>query len=192
MNIQSQRCTCQRCKEVFDAEVVMNAPIALYLASLEAVKCPFCGAGHSKVGFGGEKNGVPGLEVPTSERAAWWWEHGERGTSSETIFCACAGRGLHRADYPYDPADYRRCHRLLEIVPEWRGELTRVTARWPWFKPFEERWPEFERLWAEESNNEGGMAPKLYEALREARKEAEALKSSPVSPDTIRRACTGK
>lgn len=181
MNIQSQRCTCQRCKEVFDAEVVMNAPIAVYLASLEAVKCPSCGAGHGEVGFGGEKSGVPGLEVPISERAAWWWDHGERGVSSETIFCACAGRGLHRADYPYDPADYRRCHRLLEIVPEWRHELARVTARWPWFKPFEERWPEFERLWNEEVNT--GRAPKLYEALQAARVESEALKA--ISTDII-------
>jgi hypothetical protein len=140
--------------------------------------------------FGGERLGVLRLETPIAERASWWLENGERGASSETIFCGCSGRGLHRADYPYDPDDYRRCHRLLEIVPEWRGELARVTARWPWFKPFEDRWPEFERLWAEESNNPSGMAPKLYEALKEARKEAEALKFSPISAETIRRACT--
>jgi|GEM_PF-2089546 hypothetical protein len=176
MNIQQQRCTCHRCGEVFDAEVVINAPFALYISSLEAVTCPKCHAGHKEVGFGGERLGAPRLETPITARADWWWENGERGTSSETIFCGCAGRGLHRADYPYDPDDYRRCHRLLEIVPEWRGELARVTARWPWFKPFEDRWPEFERLWNEEVKT--GKAPKLYEALQEARKEAEAIRTA--------------
>jgi hypothetical protein len=177
MDIQNQRFTCQRCGEVFDAETLMAAPIAVTLASLQAVTCPKCHAGYKEVGLGGEKPGVPGLEVPIAERASWWWDHGERGTSSETIFCACAGRGLHRADYPYDPDDYRRCHRLLGIVPEWRGELARVTDRWPWFAPFERRWPEFEKLWEEESKNPGGMAPKLYEALQEARLYANRIRN---------------
>lgn len=177
MNIQQQRCTCHRCGEVFDAETVINAPIALCLASLEAVTCPKCHAGHGEVGFGVERFGAPLLEVPIAERASWWWQHGERNVSSETIFCACAGRGLHRANYPYDPENYRKCQRLLEIVPEWRGCLYKVTERWPWFGPFEVRWPEFERLWAEESNNTGGRTPKLYEALKEARKEAHAIRS---------------
>lgn len=179
MQIQQQRFTCHRCGEVFEAETVINAPVAVVIASWKVVSCPKCNAGANEVGFGGEKTYVPGPPVMlgTAARADWWWENGERGVSSETIFCACSGRSLHQADYPYDPADFRRCHRLLEIVPEWRLELERVTRRWPWFGPFERRWPEFERLWEEERKNSDGKAPRLYEALKEARVEADAIRN---------------
>jgi hypothetical protein len=188
VQIQLQRMTCNRCSTVFDAETVVNAPVSVAMASLQAVTCPKCGAGSSEVGFGGElPGGQPGPDAPIEVRAAWWWDQGERGTSSETIFAACAPRGIHRPDHPYDPSDYRRCRRLLDIVPEWRAQLHRVTERWPWWAPFERRWAEFDRLWDEEIRNHDGRAPRLYAAIQAAVAEATPIRVRDASdPRVIR------
>ena len=28
--------------------------------------------------------------------------------------------------YPYDPADFGRCYRLLELIPEWKTEIHKL------------------------------------------------------------------
>jgi hypothetical protein len=164
--------TCQKCKNVFDAELVVNAPIEVAIASMKAVSCPQCGA--REVGMGGEHKGVPPLNAPLEVRVDWWWERGERGTSSETIFCAMTGRGLRRASYPLDPDDYRRCRRLLEIVPEWRGQLSKVVDRFPWFEPFATFWDRFDTMWDAEYKT--GRCPMLYEEMQKACAAAERIK----------------
>lgn len=58
------------------------------------------------------------------QRAWQWFEHGERGASSESIFKVITGQPV-RADItvPQDPDDFRRCYLLLKAIPEWRKEL---------------------------------------------------------------------
>ena len=73
-----------------------------------------------------------------ADRAIWWYENGERGTSSETIFAVLVDvkgeivrqkikqRPPYQFGHPRDPDDFSRCHKLLEVLPELREELGRM------------------------------------------------------------------
>lgn len=186
MRVQQQRCTCNACEHVFDAEIVMDCPIEVDTAAMKAVRCPTCGAGPGKVAFGGEIPASYPATDDVEERAARWWACGERGTSSETIFNGIASDALRqrlfcglrpgREDRPYDPDDYRRCRKLFEAVPEWRGQLARVVARFPWWAPMADAWDEFDALWEEEHRRTDMCAPKLYAAIQRAGAEVDKLR----------------
>lgn len=68
------------------------------------------------------------------ERAQWWLQNGERGTSSETIWGRMMGTIIaKREDIPYDSDDFSRCYKLLQAVPEWRakmGVMRDVSENW--------------------------------------------------------------
>ena len=167
--------TCHKCSHVFEAEIVVNAPIDVAVASMRAVSCPECGA--REVGLGGAYSDTPHITAPIEHRVNWWQTRGERGISSDTI--AAVMRGTHYTgsfgpDVPHDPGDFRRCKLLFDIVPEWRGRLNEVTERYPWFAPFEEAWPEFERLYEEEVSS--GSAPKLYRLMQEVENKSRAIR----------------
>jgi uncharacterized Zn finger protein len=42
---------CNQCKNEFEHEVVDQAPVAVWAASIRAVKCPKCGANSKSVSF---------------------------------------------------------------------------------------------------------------------------------------------
>jgi hypothetical protein len=175
MKISQVRLTC-KCGNVFDAEVVVEAPISVFIASMESVRCPKCG--EQEVGLGGEYGDHP---EPSSssveERASWWMRRGDTGTSSLTIWSAfTGGKSPHRdVCWPHDPDDFQRCKKLLDLIPEWRQKLTEVVAgRFPWFKPFSERWDKFESLWSQESPT--GSCPLLYREMKRAAMEAEIIR----------------
>jgi len=170
MTITKQRVAC-RCGHVFDADMV-SGPIAVAVASMQAVRCPECGG--NEVGLGGAYGDAPPLTAPMEQRARWWRERGETGLSSLTIWAALAGSITKDPSYPYDPDDYRRCKLLLDLIPEWRTRLCEVTKRFPWFLPFESRWDEFDRLYTEEAPS--GTAPKLYDLMQIAGSEAERIR----------------
>lgn len=174
MTIAQQRCTCGGCSHVFDAEVVVNAPIDVTIASMQAIRCPSCGSDNC--GIGGAHKDAPSASAPVEERACWWKQRGDHGTSSLTVYCAFSGGySPHgRFDIPYDPDDYSRCRKLLDLIPEWRTNLSVVVARFPWYRPFIDRWDEFDRLWDEESSS--GRCPKLYALMLEACQESEQLR----------------
>ncbi|HAM42116.1 MAG TPA: hypothetical protein DCP69_12515 [Candidatus Omnitrophica bacterium] len=76
--------------------------------------------------------------------------------------------GTHRLggrfDIPYDPSDFGRCHRLLQLIPEWRANLGKVAEIFPGWKPMVDAWGELEDLWEEELPK--GKLPKLYERIQ--------------------------
>lgn len=143
MTITQQRVTC-KCGHVFEADLVTDAPLAITIASMKAIHCPKCGS--SECCIGGGYDDAPPLTAPIAERAAWWRERGEVGTSSESIWSAFAGSGIRHPCYPLDPDDFRRCRLLLALIPEWRADLSPLVARYPWFAPFVDRWDEMDRL----------------------------------------------
>lgn len=71
---------------------------------------------------------VVDLKLSQREREQWWLKWGEQGQSSKSIFAKLSSVGLNeRADkFPYDPDDFRRCHELLEAIPEFRKQLFRM------------------------------------------------------------------
>lgn len=162
MTIQKLRCTCQDCKHVFDAEIVVDCPVDVAIASMKAVRCPECYS--SKCGMGGNYKDAPPLTAPLVDRVAWWKDRGEHGVSSETIYSAFCGGSPRSVDVPHDPDDFRRCKLLLDIIPEWRADLGKIKTVYPWFAPLIDNWDEIERLFVLEEKS--GKAAKCYEFMR--------------------------
>lgn len=76
--------------------------------------------------------------------------------------------------WPHDPADFGRCVRLLDAVPELRphiAELTRTVHPAPWQRIAAE-WDALEALYREELPT--GKGPKLYERLQQVTKGSAA------------------
>lgn len=172
VDIQKLRCTCASCHHVFDAEIVVEAPISVAVSSLQAIRCPSCGA--PRISIGGSYTDAPSVTASLVDRAAWWTSRGEHGISSDTIYTVFAGcTRPRRTDVPHDPDDFRRCRQLFDLIPEWRSRIEEVALVYPWYRPFTERWDEMDRLWEEESPS--GKCPKLYELMAVARAETDLI-----------------
>lgn len=103
-----------------------------------------------------------------------WLASGERGLSSEAIvqtLTGCkVGRHNNGRDYPHDPADLRRCIRLLDAYPlarlVFKDAMREVSESWA---RIVDRWDELESQLREEmSTSTNGMAPKTYQLMKEA------------------------
>jgi hypothetical protein len=102
-----------------------------------------------------------------------WLLGSDTGTSSKTIFSVLAasealrsralGRGY--ASTPSDPADFGRCHRLLERFPAWRERLGEVAETYPKWTPLVREWGHMADLYLEELPS--GNCPKLYKLMKE-------------------------
>lgn len=116
------------------------------------------------------------LRLPVEQRAMIWAAHGEGCVSSNTIFSVMTGtmqckdvfpRGWWRFNVPHDPGDFRRCYLLLKLIPEWRERLEEMADAFDYWRPFVDRWDEMTALYEQERENEDGMAPKLYELMKQ-------------------------
>ncbi len=102
-----------------------------------------------------------------------WLNGTDTGTSSLTIFSVLSYvHGAYalrtwRADIPHDPADFGRCHRLLEKIPAWRGRLSEVAKAHPSWTGLVGAWSELTALYLEEIQSPQGRAPKLYARMKE-------------------------
>src|SRR6266702_3517315 len=76
-------------------------------------------------------------------------------------------------DVPHDPADFGRCHRLLQLMPEWRAQLHKVAEVFPKWKPLVDAWNELEALWLKEKPS--GRCPLLYERMHVLEEEGVLL-----------------
>lgn len=94
-------------------------------------------------------------DLPAAER---WLSGLHVGISSRTMFAALAdstalmaesGRGQFTPDTPYDAADFGRCFGLLEMMPEWRSKLSRVSDKHPEWRLLIDNWSELETLYKE-------------------------------------------
>lgn len=107
------------------------------------------------------------------------WLYGtDAGISSMTIFSMLASsEGVRTAaniwlngrhNVPHDPADFGRCHRLLERFPGWSERLGQVADHWPRWKPLVDNWDRLTALYLEESPT--GKCPKLYAEMKRLEK----------------------
>lgn len=103
-------------------------------------------------------------------KAMTWIVGPDTGISSKTIWAVMMGVVAQTGDYciPYDPSDFGRCHRLLQIMPEWRSRLNEVASMFPEWTPLVKNWGELEALYLEELPT--GRCPKLYNRMLELRK----------------------
>lgn len=70
---------------------------------------------------------TPDMTKSIQERAEWWLINGETGASSKAMLNCMLGN-VYRVDYPRDPDDFKRCYKLLEVIPEWKSQLDRLKS----------------------------------------------------------------
>jgi hypothetical protein len=103
-------------------------------------------------------------------RAYDWLTGGDVGTSSLTIFAVMTGADrvpLHNyPSVPLDPADFGRCRRLLERIPEWRARLPEVATRYPDWTALVREWDRLDAMHAEASKRPDGMAREMYHLMK--------------------------
>lgn len=142
---------CDHCRARY--AMAMPAPFEVFAAAAKAfdtahASCP------------------PGAPFPRPKTAWEWATSDDTGNSSLTIFDVLGhppGRDF-TPSVPWDPDDFGRCYRLLEVVPEWRERLGKVAQTWPAWAPLVEHWAEMEALYREESPR--GRCPKLYALMQ--------------------------
>lgn len=68
------------------------------------------------------------------DKAIQWIVGDDTGTSSKTIWSVMMGVEPFYASVPFDKADYGRCVRLLQFIPEWQSRLGEVVEKYPEWK----------------------------------------------------------
>ena len=98
------------------------------------------------------------------EKANFWMANGEHGMSSKSMWFFFMGVCDNRISYPYDPDDFSRCYKLLEMVPEWKirlPELKTLSRQW---SNLVDNWDELNRLYEDMKVNH--KANGMYELMQ--------------------------
>lgn len=98
-----------------------------------------------------------------------WLAQGETGVSSKTMAFAVLGiekRDAFGSSHPYDPADLRRCVKLLEAVPAMRQHMDKVAALSPAWARLVSNWAALESLLKREIAADTGKAPRTYRMMK--------------------------
>ena len=101
------------------------------------------------------------------QKADWWLKHGERGTSSETMFQKISGRIIltHKECPPLDPDDFRRCYLLFETIPEWKEKLYMMKTVSSVWEKIVDNWQKLSEMLGEQMKT--GKPNGLYELMKE-------------------------
>ena len=152
-----------------------SAQATMFLAAMQLLSCPSCGAPWKKTLLGEGRTLAEDLpdrldpkRTSTHARAANWRTKGERGTSSLAICDVMEGRTPTRTGHPLDLDDLRRCVLLLGHVPEWQAKMALMG-------PLSPEWARLALGWAEiigdfEAESEGyeAHAPRAAQRLADA------------------------
>lgn len=89
------------------------------------------------------------LSVSIIKRAQWWWDFGERGASSQTIWHFFMGskRGTFSINIPYDPDDFKRCYKLFQAIPEWRAKIFNLKSLSPQWDRLVQNWDKLTEMY---------------------------------------------
>ena len=91
--------------------------------------------------------------IDTNKKAMWWLANGSTGMSSKTMFNCLIGNENFSISFPYDPDDFDRCYKLLEVVPEWKSELNKLKPLCKEWSNLIDNWDELTRMF-EQNNKE--------------------------------------
>lgn len=106
-----------------------------------------------------------------------WIVGNDTGRSSKTLWAFMMGAVTTRTecsgeyDTPSDPADFGRCHRLLELMPEWRARMKDMPAVLPKWGPPVREWERLTAIYLREIQF-GHYCPSLYEEMKKLDREA--------------------
>lgn len=92
--------------------------------------------------------------MDTKDKIIKWFLSGETGISSKTIVSQMTGYEMDReyADYPKDPGDFGRCHKLLEMAHEFKPRMKEMADRSPQWAALVEHWDELTELYLQNGN----------------------------------------
>lgn len=102
-----------------------------------------------------------------ADKAAKWMGGLDTGISSKTIFSVMTGHLVGWHSTPFDPADFARCSRLLDIFPAWRGRMSEVSEKYPEWAGLVDNWEQLEHLLALEAGSEGQRLWEFMKSLRD-------------------------
>lgn len=105
----------------------------------------------------------------TTAKILNWYMHGETGVSSEAIASVVMGEPPVNIGHPSDPADFYRCIKFLEAVPEARSYMSEVAKLSPQWKSLVKRWDEIENCFIDEVGYDcckSNSAPETYELMK--------------------------
>jgi hypothetical protein len=88
------------------------------------------------------------------EKAMFWIANGEHGSSSMTMWNCLMGNKGFPINHPYDPDDFKRCYKLLKIVPEWRTQLDKMKPLSEAWKNLVENWDKLEAMYEQNIREE--------------------------------------
>lgn len=102
-------------------------------------------------------------------KALEWITGNDTGQSSKTIWAVMMGAVTASGSYsrPYDAGDFGRCHRLLEIAPEWKARLGEVAARFPEWSPLVREWSKIETAYLADLKDNGCRSWNIIRGLND-------------------------
>ena len=108
-----------------------------------------------------------------NQKALDWIVGDDTGLSSKTIWSVMTGTIPKYPDRPYDGADFGRCYRMLELVPEWKDRLVEVAVFYPEWMPIVLEWKRLEAAYLADVQNEreGKVGGSCYKILNELNDE---------------------
>ena len=113
------------------------------------------------------KQPIPDKSLSEYDRIKFWYEHGEHGISSQTMYDKMAYPRFHSNGHPSDPDDFRRCYLLIrDFVPEWKKKLhlmREVSTQWD---NIIENWKELSEMMERLLSGEKSDAVPMYAFMK--------------------------
>jgi hypothetical protein len=168
---------CRACNGIFVGDMLTYVPVEVAVASMNALRCPHCGAGPKKLSFGQSRTAAEddklrgvGPDASIQARVDDWLAGGEPGLSANAIRRFMTGATAGPFDCPRDMGDLHRCMLLLRRIPEWEariGEMTVCSTQWAAIVAV---WPQLSASYREEAgpNLASWPRPRTGEILRGA------------------------
>lgn len=94
-----------------------------------------------------------------------WIANGQVGVSSKTIWCVMMGVEFNSASIPWDPDDFSRCYKLLELFPEWKCRMQEVADKYPLWEPMVRNWDIMTQLYECELKRKDQKMPELWNLM---------------------------
>lgn len=108
---------------------------------------------------------------PAQQKALNWLANGETGTSSKTMaFWLAFSIKMDDGNHPLDPADFDRCLRLLEWVPELRPQISQMSLLGRHWSALIASWDAVEQCHLQEVGlgwSKARIAPLTYDLMQQ-------------------------
>lgn len=100
------------------------------------------------------------------DRAYHWVSVGETGLSSKTMWsCLMSLERNYPVHHPHDPDDFSRCYKLLELIPEWKSQISKLKRLSPEWNRLVDNWNELTEMWEKKDSSMYKFMRKIIDNL---------------------------